>query len=36
MTVTKNIKAIDDKFEQNKAQHDLHIQALKISALSSR
>ena len=36
MTVSKKIKTIDNKTEQNKAQHNLDQQTVKISALSSR
>ena len=35
MTVTKKIKTINNKIEQNKAQYDLDRQAAKISVLSS-
>ena len=34
MTVTKKIKTIDNKIEQNKAQYNLERQTTKISALS--
>ena len=35
MTVSKKIKGINNKIEQNKAQYDLDRQSVKISALSS-
>ena len=35
MTVSNKIKRIDNKIEQNKAQHDLDRETAKISALSS-
>ena len=35
MTLTEQIKILDDKIKSNKAQHDLDIQAAKTSALSS-
>ena len=35
MTISKKIKKINDKIEQNKAQYDLDRQTAKISALSS-
>ena len=35
MTVAEKMKTIDNKTEQTKAQHDLHRQTAKISALSS-
>ena len=34
MTAHDKIKTIDNKIEQNKAQHDLDTQTAKISALS--
>ena len=34
MTVSERIKIIDNKIEQNKAQHDLDRQTAKYSALS--
>ena len=36
MSISKKIKAIDNKTKQNKAQYDLDGQTIKISALSSR
>ena len=36
MSISEKIKAISNKIEQNKAQHDLDRQTSKISALSSR
>ena len=36
MSISEKIKAINNKIEQNKAQHDLDRQTSKISALSSR
>ena len=35
MIITENIKKIDDKIEQNKAQYDLDRQTATISTLSS-
>ena len=35
MTITKQVKILDDKIRANKAQYDLDRQAAKISALSS-
>ena len=35
MTVSKKIKTIDNKIEQNKAQYNLDRQTAKISVLSS-
>ena len=35
MTVTDQIKILNSKIKQNEAQHDLHREAAKISALSS-
>ena len=35
MTVSKKIKAIDNKIEKNKTHYDLDKQTAKISALSS-
>ena len=35
MSINKKIKKIDNKVEQNKAQHNLDKQTAKISALSS-
>ena len=35
MTLTEQVKILDDKIKANKAQHDLDGQAAKISALSS-
>ena len=35
MTVSEKIKTIDNKIEENQAQHDLDRQAAKISALLS-
>ena len=35
MIITENIKKIDDKIEQNKAQYDLDRQTVTISTLSS-
>ena len=35
MTITNQIKTLDRKILQNKAQHDLDRKAAKISALSS-
>ena len=35
MTVTEQVKILDDKIRTNKAQYDLDRQAAKISALSS-
>ena len=35
MTVTKKIKTVDNKIEQNKARYNLERQTAKISALSS-
>ena len=36
MTVTDQIKILDKKIKQNKAQYDLDIKAAKIPALSSK
>ena len=35
MTITKQVKILDDKIKSNKAQYDLDRQAAKRSALSS-
>ena len=35
MTLTKQVKILDDKIRVNKAQYDLYREAAKISALSS-
>ena len=35
MTLTEQVKILDDKIKANKAQHDLDREAAKISALSS-
>ena len=35
MTIKEQIKILDDKIRQNKADYDLHRQNAKISALSS-
>ena len=35
MSISENIRAINNKIEQNKAQYDLDRQTAKISALSS-
>ena len=35
MTITEQMKILDDKIQSNKAQHDLDGEAAKISALSS-
>ena len=35
MTITEQVKILDDKIRANKAQYDLDRQAAKISALSS-
>ena len=35
MTLTEQLKILDDKIKSNKAQYDLHREAAKISALSS-
>ena len=35
MSISKKIKAINNKIKQNKAQHDLDRQTAKISALLS-
>ena len=35
MSISEKIKSINNKIEQNKAQHDLDRQTAKISALSS-
>ena len=35
MTLTEQVKILDDKVRANKAQYDLDIQGAKISALSS-
>ena len=35
MGISEKIKTINDKIDQNKAQYDLDIQTVKISALSS-
>ena len=36
MTLTKQVKILDDKFKSNKAQYDLDREAAKIGALSSK
>ena len=36
MTLTEQVKILDDKIRANKAQYDLDREAAKISALSSR
>ena len=36
MTLTEQVKILDDKIKSNKAQYDLDIEATKISALSSK
>ena len=36
MTLTEQVKILDDKIRANKAQYDLDRQAAKISALSSK
>ena len=36
MTITEQVKILDDKIKANKAQYDLDRQAAKISALSSK
>ena len=36
MTLTEQVRIIDDKIRANKAQYDLDRQAAKISALSSK
>ena len=35
MTLTEQVKILDDKIKANKAQYDLNREAAKISALSS-
>ena len=35
MTLTEQVKVLDDKIKENKAQYDLDREAAKISALSS-
>ena len=35
MTLTEQVKILDDKIKANKAQYDLHREAAKISALSN-
>ena len=35
MTLTEQVKILDDKIEANKAQYDLNREAAKVSALSS-
>ena len=35
MTLTEQVKILDDKIKANKAQHELDREAAKISALSS-
>ena len=35
MTLTEQVKILDDKIKANKAQNDLDREAVKISALSS-
>ena len=35
MTLTEQVKTLDDKIKANKAQYDLHREAAKVSALSS-
>ena len=36
MTITEQVKILDDKIKLNKAQYDLDREAAKISALSSK
>ena len=36
MTLTEQVKILDDKIKANKAQYSLHREAAKISTLSSR
>ena len=36
MTLTEQVKILDDKIKASKAQYDLDIEAAKISVLSSR
>ena len=36
MTITEQVKILDDKIKSNKAQYDLDREAAKISALSSK
>ena len=36
MTITEQVRILDDKIKANKAQYDLDRQATKISALSSK
>ena len=36
MTLTEELRILDDKIKANKAQYDLDSEAAKISALSSR
>ena len=36
MTLTEQVKMLDDKIKTNKAQYDLDREAAKVSALSSR
>ena len=36
MTITEQVKILDDKIKSNKAQYDLDIKSSKISALSSK
>ena len=36
MTLTEQVKMLDDKIKTNKAQYDLDREAVKVSALSSR
>ena len=36
MTLTEQVKILDDKIKANKAQYDLHREAAKKSTLSSR
>ena len=35
MTLTEQVKILDDKIKSNKCQYDLHRQAANVSALSS-
>ena len=35
MSISENLKTVDNKIEQNKAQYSLERQTAKISALSS-
>ena len=36
MTITEQVKILDDKIKANKAQYDLDREAAKVSALSSK